>query len=201
VASSGIPHHILGRLRLGPHLAAPGVIPNVKEVANRHGITWDSVKTSRYADFARITRPKTTEEMALFQDLIDDGYERFLHVVAAGRNKPKEAVHEIAQGRVWSGRDAHKMGLVDDLGGLGDAIAHAAQRASLGSDWSVKGVPEEKSLFELIKELLGSSNRPVAQTDAVSILVRELADDLQTLRRLNDPAGVYALMPETIRIK
>jgi len=178
-----------------------GMIPNVKELANRHGITWDSVKTTKYADFFHITRPKTTEEMALFQDLINDGYDKFIELVAAGRNKTKEAVNEIAQGRVWSGRDAEKLGLVDEFGGLGKAIAYSAQRANLGTDWSLKELPGEKSFLETISEMLGGGKKPLARTDPVTSLLREIGEDLQTLRSLNDPAGVYALMPESIRIR
>jgi protease-4 len=178
-----------------------GMIPNVKELANRHGITWDSVKTSKYADFFRITRPKTPEEMALFQDLINDGYDKFLQLVAAGRNKTKAAVNEIAQGRVWAGRDADKVGLVDDFGGLGKAIAFAAKKANLGEKWSVKEVPEESGMLEAIVQMLGGGKKPVAHTDPVTTLLGEVGEDLRTLRTLNDPAGVYAVMPETIRFR
>jgi protease-4 len=178
-----------------------GMIPNVKELANRHGITWDSVKTAKYADFFRVTRPKTPEEMALFQDLINDGYDKFLQLVAAGRNKTKAAVHEIAQGRVWSGRDAEKVGLVDEFGGLGKAIAYAAQKAKLGTDWSVLELPEESGLMESVLEMFGSGKKPVAHADPITALLGEVGEDLRALRSLNDPTGVYAAMPETIRIK
>jgi protease IV len=178
-----------------------GMIPNVKELANRHGITWDSVKTAKYADAFRITRPKTAEEMAIFQDIINTGYDEFIELVAAGRNKTKEAVHEIAQGRVWAGQDAEKLGLVDEFGGLNKAIAYAAQRANLGSDWSVKEFPEEKGLLESLSEMLGGGKKPLAKEGPISILLREVAVDLNTLRSLNDPVGVYAVMPEVLRIR
>jgi protease IV len=178
-----------------------GMMPNVKELANKHGITWDSVKTGKYADVLKITRPKTPEEMALFQGVIDDGYEKFLQLVAKGRNKTKDAVHEIAQGRVWSGRDAEKLGLIDEFGGLAKAIAYAAQRANLGTDWSVMELPEEKGLLEQVSEMLGGDKKPVARVDPISSLLREVGEDLQTLRSLNDPAGVYALIPEMFRIQ
>lgn len=178
-----------------------GMLPNVKELANRHGITWDSVKTGKYADVMRITRPKTPEEMALFQGLINDGYEKFLQLVAKGRNKTRDAVHEIAQGRVWSGRDAEKIGLIDEIGGLEKAIAYAAERAKLGTDWSVMELPKEKSFLERVSEILGGEKKPVARVDPVTSLLREVGEDLQTVRALNDPAGVYALTPEIIRIQ
>src|SRR5262249_49550777 len=159
----------------------------------------DSVKTGKYADFFRITRPKTPEEMALFQDLINDGYDQFLQLVAAGRNKTKAAVNEIAQGRVWSGLDAEKIGLVDEFGDLGKAISYASQNAQLRTDWRLKEVHEEKSLLETLTEMLGGGKKPVARQDPVSGLLREIGEDLQTLRFLNDPTGVYALMPATLR--
>lgn len=178
-----------------------GLIPNVKALANQHGITWDSVKTAKYADVFRISRPKTPDEMALFQDLINDGYDQFLQLVAAGRGKTKEAVNEVAQGRVWSGLDAEKIGLVDEFGGLGKAIAYAAQRAKLGADWSVKELPEEKGLLKEVLDMLGAEKKPVARTDPLTGALREAVEDLETLRSLNDPAGVYALMPENLRFK
>jgi protease-4 len=177
-----------------------GMAPNVQELANRHGITWDSVKTSKYAGALRITHPKSEEEMALFQDVINDGYEQFLQLVAAGRNKTRDAVHEIAQGRVWSGRDAVKLGLVDEFGGLDKAIAYAAQTAKLGTDWTVKELPEQKGLLETVTEMLGGK-KPLARQDLFTRLLREVGEDVATLRTLNDPAGVYAVMPETLRFQ
>jgi protease-4 len=177
-----------------------GMIPSVKELANEHGITWDSVKTAKFADALKITRPKTPEEMAIFQDLINDGYDKFLQLVATGRNKTKEAVNEIAQGRVWAGRDAEKIGLVDDFGGLTKAIDYAAQRANLGKDWAVREFPEEKGLLETLSEMLGGGRKPLSRDDAVTKLLRDVGEDLRNLRALNDPAGVYAVMPELTRI-
>ena len=177
------------------------LLPNLKQVANEHGITWDSVKTAKFADVDGISRPKTAEEMALLQRLIDDGYERFLKLVAGGRNKTRDAVHEIAQGRVWSGRDAEKLGLVDEFGGLGKAIQYAARSAKLGTDWSVTELPEEKSFLQTLSEMLGGGKKPLARESPFARVIRETGEDLQLLRSLNDPAGVYALMPDCVRIR
>jgi hypothetical protein len=114
---------------------------------------------------------------------------------------PQEAVHEIAQGRVWAGRDAERIGLIDELGGLGKAIAYAAQKAKLGTDWSVAELPEESGLLQTIVEMVGGGKKPVARTDAITTLLGEIGEDLRALRTLNDPVGVYALMPENILIK
>jgi protease IV len=90
-----------------------GLLPNIQELANNNGITWDVVKTGRLADGDTITRPKTSEELAIIQRVVDQVYDRFLATVAESRSLPQERVAEIAQGRVWSGLEAQRIGLVD----------------------------------------------------------------------------------------
>lgn len=94
-----------------------GVQFDVQKLAGSVGVTFDSVKTGTYADTMTIARPKTPEEMALYQKMVDWIYEEFVGKVAESRDLPKERVHEIAQGRVWSGTEALKLGLVDEIGG------------------------------------------------------------------------------------
>ncbi|MCC6513014.1 MAG: signal peptide peptidase SppA, partial [Geothrix sp.] len=106
-----------------------GLLPNVKKLANGHGITWDSVQTAKLANPMTLTRPKNDLELNRIQGMVDHIYEQFVAKVADSRKLKKETVHEIAQGRVWSGREAVKLGLVDEIGGLGAALKHAAKMA------------------------------------------------------------------------
>ncbi|MEO7799624.1 MAG: signal peptide peptidase SppA, partial [Opitutaceae bacterium] len=108
-----------------------GVQFDVQKLANGFGLTFDSVKTGKFADAITITRPKTAEEMAVFQNLVDWIYGEFVRKVAESRQLKRERVEEIAQGRVWSGVAAKELGLVDEIGGLDAALAYAAQKAGL----------------------------------------------------------------------
>ena len=76
-----------------------GLIPNVKELANQHGVTWDSVKTGKFADALSYSRPKTDEEMAILQKYIDQGYDKFVDLVATGRKLSREAVQRNRPGQ------------------------------------------------------------------------------------------------------
>ena len=115
-----------------------GVQFDVKKLANETlGLTFDSVKTGRYADLFTITRPKTAAELAVIQSMVDWIYDEFISKVAEARSLDRAVVQEIAQGRVWSGTQALQLGLVDELGGLDAALAHAASSAGLGDNYRV----------------------------------------------------------------
>ncbi|MDA0673528.1 MAG: signal peptide peptidase SppA, partial [Cyanobacteria bacterium] len=83
-----------------------GLLLNLQDIANRNGITWDVVKTARFADLGTIARPQSPEELALQQTVVDDLYDRFVAIVAEGRDLTIAQVESVAQGRVWSGTDA-----------------------------------------------------------------------------------------------
>ncbi|MGA1602261.1 MAG: signal peptide peptidase SppA [Prochlorothrix sp.] len=126
-----------------------GLLPNFQEFANNNGVTWDGVSTGPYANLDTVARPKTEAELALFQGFVDEIYDRFLDVVATGRSLPRTEVEEIAQGRVWSGTAAQRVKLVDEIGGVEQAIAAAAAAAELG-DWTVDEYPTQPSLEEAV---------------------------------------------------
>ena len=108
------------------------------------------------------------------QTYINRGYDTFLDRVSQGRHMSKEAVNEIAQGRVWTGEDALELGLIDVLGGLEDAIAIAAHKAGL-NNYQITELPVERSPFEDILLNLSQSIR-------TSILKSELGDFYDTYR-------------------
>lgn len=174
-----------------------GLLVNVQDLANNVGVTWDVVKTGKYADSIGISRPKTPEELAILQRITDQFYDRFLTIVSEGRSLPKDQVNEIGQGRVWSGLEAKRIGLVDELGGLDDAIAAAVKSAELGDDWQVVEYPKSGHVREqLLRTLLGAQFvKQTVALDPLTVELQKLQADLKTLRSLNDPAGVYSRIP------
>jgi protease IV len=176
-----------------------GILPNIQKIANENGITWDVVKTGKFADAETLSRPKTKEEIAIVQQVIGQIYDQFLDKVSESRKLDRSKVGEIAQGRVWSGTEAQKIGLVDEMGGLDAAIQDAAKRAKLGDNWHVEEYPKPGTFEErLFQNLLGAhlkSNPP--QNDAFSQEFKKLKADFGQLKTLNDPRGVYLRMPES----
>ncbi|MBW4581856.1 MAG: signal peptide peptidase SppA [Tildeniella nuda ZEHNDER 1965/U140] len=178
-----------------------GVQPNFQAIANANGITWDAVKTGRYADSQTTSRPKNPQELAILQKSVDQIYDQFLTKVADSRKLPKAKVAEIAQGRVWSGLKAKQLGLVDELGGIEAAIQDAAKRAKLGNDWQVEEYPKTRGLERFFEQL---GNDAAAQSasprDPLTIQVEKLQADLNALKAMNDPLGVYVRLPFNFRI-
>ena len=124
------------------------VVPNLSGfLKNKLGITFDRVNTSTYADAPSATRPLSLAEQRFMQAGVDSIYFAFKSRVAQGRKKSIASIDSIAQGRVWTGADAVKVGLVDKVGNLKDAIATAAKMAHL-KGYGVKAFPESKSFIE-----------------------------------------------------
>lgn len=109
-----------------------GMIPNVARSLDKIGVHTDGVGTTRFAGAFDMTRPMDPAVGQVIQSVINKGYADFTGKVADARNKPVEAVDEVARGRVWSGAQAKERGLVDEFGGLKAAVADAAKRAKLG---------------------------------------------------------------------
>jgi protease-4 len=173
-----------------------GLIPNAQGFFNEKlGITFDGVKTNKNADFVGITKPLPDYQRTMLQHEIDRFYDTFVNHVAQGRNMTYEAVDSIAQGRVWSGLDALEIGLVDDLGGLEDAVEKAASLAGL-EDYRTTDYPVEKEPFQqLIEDLFGAME--------TKILQKHLGPEYKTLmylRNLTEQSGIQARMPFEIRI-
>jgi protease-4 len=124
------------------------VIPNVEMfMKNKLGITFDRVKTGQYADMPSATRTLNATEQRFMQASVDSIYTTFKSRVASGRKKSVSYIDSIAQGRVWIGTDAVKVGLVDKIGTLNEAIAAAAGLAHV-KGYSIKSYPEHKSFIE-----------------------------------------------------
>lgn len=179
-----------------------GLLFDVQKLANNNGITWDTVKTARFGDSQTVSRPKTPQELAISQQSVDRIYDLFLTRVATGRKLPKSKVAEIAQGRVWSGEQAKQIGLVDDIGGLDAAIEYAAKQAQLGNDWELQEYPEPRGLRErLLGKFSGVQVFSPTPTDPLTDELRQLQKELAILQTMNDPKGMYARLPFTLKIQ
>ncbi|MEM7773848.1 MAG: signal peptide peptidase SppA [Cyanobacteria bacterium P01_A01_bin.37] len=173
-----------------------GLFPNFQELANKNGITWDVVKTGEYADIGSISRPPTEEEVAIAQQFVDKVYDDFLDSVSSSRPLTRQELEEVAQGRVWSGQQALSIGLVDDMGGLEQAINAAAERAELDS-WDVVEYPQVKSFEEqIVEQFLSDYQEHLAQSpNPLTNYMHRVRFEFETLRSLNDPRGTYSRMP------
>jgi len=182
-----------------------GMYLNVQGLANdRLGLTFDTVKTGKFADSSTISRPKTPEELALFQTVVDWVYDQFIGKVADSRKLSRAAVQEIAQGRVWSGQEALHLGLVDEIGGLSAAVKYAAGKASLGNNFHVAEYPRKKQFAEAFAEAFEGRRREqsfAAAAGPMDTFLRETFAELQSLGRFNDPQGLYARLPIELRLK
>ena len=180
-----------------------GIQFDVKKLANDFGVTFDSVTTGKFAGAMTISRPKTDEELAVVQRMVDWIYGQFTAKVADARHLKLEFVQEIAQGRVWSGTEAQKLGLVDEIGGLDVAIKYAATQAHVASNYRLVEYPRKKEFGEAVEELI-KKFQPNAQTKATGLVAQvtaRLEQELQVLQTFNDPQGVYARMPLELNLR
>jgi protease-4 len=179
-----------------------GMLFNAEKLAANNGLTWDVVKTARFADINTVSRPKNPQELANIQRIVDRIYDRFITKVADSRKLPKNKVQEIAQGRVWSGTAAKQLGLVDEIGGLEDAVAEAAKQAKLGDDWQLEEYPKRRSFEERILERLSGVRvlKPAAKLDPLTAEVKKMQEELAAIKSMNDPQGIYVRLPFNLRI-
>ncbi|MEG4443058.1 signal peptide peptidase SppA [Microcoleus sp. AT9_B5] len=179
-----------------------GMLFNAEKLAANNGLTWDVVKTARFADINTVSRPKNPQELANIQRVVDRIYDRFITKVADSRKLPKNKVQEIAQGRVWSGTAAKQLGLVDEIGGLEDAVREAAKQAKLGDDWQLEEYPKRRTLEERILERLSGVRvlKPAAKLDPLTTEFKKMQEELAAIESMNDPQGIYVRLPFNLRI-
>ncbi|MCO6500638.1 MAG: signal peptide peptidase SppA [Vicingus serpentipes] len=173
-----------------------GVIPNAQGFFNNKlGITFDGVKTNKHADMLTIFKPLTGEEKDIIQIGVERIYDDFITKVAKGRSISKETVDSIGQGRVWVGLDAKEIGLVDEIGGLEEALAIAKKMAKL-KDYRTEDYPKRKDPFEqIILELSGEAK--------ARLLQMYLGDNYKYYQKANElktQSGIMARMPYEIEV-
>jgi protease-4 len=157
------------------------------------------VGTTALSGQLRIDRPLGAEARALLQSQINRGYDEFLARVARGRNKTREQIDAIAQGRVWAGADAHRIGLVDQLGSFNDALKAAARRAKL-TDYAPQFLEPELTFWQQIAlQLKSSVVRSVLRASPGELALAQvaqrfdpLAREVQRLSRFSVPNHLYA---------
>ena len=193
------PTTITGSIGIG------GFFPTFQRTLDRVGMHVDGVGTSRFSGEFRPDRALSEDAQTVIQRVTEHGYQQFITSVATAREMPVPEVDQIARGRVWSGADAKRIGLVDSLGTLDDAIAAAAERADLGEDYGIRYVEKELTFKEQIALMLaaktqvwfgddvfstpaGRSLRQISATLGLDRVQREI----ETIARFNDPFGVYA---------
>ena len=175
------------------------VVPTFQRTLEKLGVKVDGLGTTPLAGDMRQDRPLTAASRQILQSSVDHAYAEFLRRVGDGRKKPVEDVDKIAQGRVWAGVDAQRIGLVDHLGGLKDAVDAAAKLAELGTDYDIDYIEPELSLREELLMQLRSETLHIAQiaglipprTDIEQVLDPVL-EQARAIAKLNDPRGLYA---------
>ncbi|HVZ65264.1 MAG TPA: signal peptide peptidase SppA [Lacunisphaera sp.] len=174
-----------------------GMFLNIQGLANdKLGLTFDTVKTGKLAELLTITRAKTSDELAVFQDSVDWVYAQFLGKVGAARKIEPKALEEIAQGRVWSGAEAVKLGLADEIGGLAAAVKYAAKKGGLGENFRVAEYPRRKMFAEAFAEAFeGRRHDQSATAGPLGQFFDRATAELRTLAHFNDPSGLYARLP------
>jgi protease-4 len=173
-----------------------GMIPNAQGLMrDKLGITYDTVKTSKYATMNGLYYEFGEDEGKIIQEMIDTTYQNFLQRVATGRKMTLAQVDSIAQGRVWTGTKALEIGLVDELGGLDAAIAHAKKLAKL-TEYTIAQYPKSpKPIEQMLKSITGKDDDKTIQTAIRSELGDELFREYKMAKDLRDIKGVQALYP------
>jgi len=175
-----------------------GMLPNGKNLADNMGINAEQVVTNKNAVTYSFFEPLNTEQRRFIKEGILDIYDLFSKRVAEGRNLTREQVETIAQGRVWTGADAVKNGLVDELGGLDLALKYAAEAADI-QDYKIKEFPVfEKNLDKMLEDLgLAKAKK--------TILAEELGEEnyklLKEVKRLSQKKGAQLSFPFSTEIK
>ncbi len=176
-----------------------GMFATFENALSKLGIRSDGVGTTALTGI-NVTRPLPDYMSDIIQLSIEHGYNQFIKVVAEGRGMSIEEVEKVAQGRVWTGRDAKRLGLVDEIGYFDSALGRAASLAGLDS-YGVKVFrPLLSTQEQLLAQILGSGAKvlgqsPLASSPSLQKLVRSLQHEVDVLTRFNDPKGMYAYCP------
>jgi len=180
-----------------------GLLPNAQKLLNdKMGITFEYVGTGKNSDMGRIDKPLTSEQKNYIGSIVDKIYDTFLTRVANGRKMTKDEVHAIAQGRVWTGKMAKEIGLVDELGGLEKAIAIAAEEAGL-EDYKLKELPKSKDpIIEMVNKFQGNASltsqlQQITKNTSFESYIQQFSD----IERWGTKQSVQAIMPYSIEIK
>ena len=172
-----------------------GMLPNASQLAKNIGINAEQVKTHANAGGYSVFEPIDENFKGIVLEGIEKTYNIFLKRVADGRKMTTEQVNEIAQGRVWTGVDAHKLGLVDEIGGLEDAIKYAAKLGKT-SAYRTEDFPEyEKSFEDMLANFTGMAMFKTKEQLLKEQLGEEGYQMLEQIKRVKSRKGIQAIMP------
>lgn len=167
-----------------------GMMPDIQGLTDKLGLDVDIVKTHNYSDLGNIFRPMTQNEKNLMQNQVNRGYDLFVKRCADGRGIPENRIREIAEGRVWLGKDALNLGLVDVIGGLDEAVEIAAEKADLDV-YAVSSYPKKKTLVEMF-------TGDFINNVSLKMLKNKLGGDAELFNQylyLKNMTGIQAIMP------
>jgi protease-4 len=171
-----------------------GTVPNFgKLLRNKLGIVFDTVQTHANSNMLSLTKPMSKEARMVMQRNVENFYQNFISRVAQGRNLKVEFVDSIARGRVWSGEDAKRLGLIDEIGGLNKAIALAAKEAKLTS-YGIVDYPKQKDITSQIMEAISGNEEVKLYSDKSS----NASSLFLQLRDLSQMQGVQKRLPYII---
>lgn len=172
-----------------------GMIPNTKGLTDKIGITFDGVKTNKYADIPNLTRPFTADERALLQAYIEKGYATFIGRCAEGRHTTTANIDSIGQGRVWAGVNALELGLVDRIGGINDAVEIAKRMAGLDK-YRITELPEQEDPFtEMMKGLTGDAKMFIGKA-----ILGDDFEHVKILKSIQGKSQIQARLPFDITL-
>lgn len=174
-----------------------GIIPNVKGLTDKIGLSYDVVKTNKYADFGNIMRPFNEDERSLLQMMITEGYDTFVSRCAEGRHMTKEAIEKIAEGRVWTGETAKKLGLVDELGGIDKALDIAVAKAGI-EGYTIVSYPAKQDFFS---SLLDTKPTNYVESQLLKSKLGEFYQQFGLLKNLQEQSMIQARIPFELNIK
>jgi protease-4 len=168
-----------------------------KMLENYLGITFDRVSTNAHAPMS-LNRKLTPSELSTIQGEVDDIYDLFLQRVSEGRKMTKDQVNVFARGRVWTGKDAKRIGLVDEVGGLTDAINYAAKLAKI-SEPKIQYFP--KNTQNEFLELIDLLNEESEETSVKSSIPTELLNYYSKLKKIESWSGIQMRLPYEIKLR
>lgn len=174
-----------------------GMIPNVKGLTEKIGLTFDVVKTNKFSDFGNLMRPVNGDERALLQMMISQGYDLFVSRCAEGRHMTKEGIEKIAEGRVWTGEMAKGIGLVDELGGIDKALEIAARKAEL-KGYTIVSYPTKK---DILSTLLDVQPNNYVESQVLKSQLGDYYKDFNLLRNIKERAMIQARVPFELNVK
>ncbi|MCC8187486.1 MAG: signal peptide peptidase SppA [Bacteroides sp.] len=174
-----------------------GMIPNLKGLTDKIGLDFDVVKTNKYSDFGSLTRAFNAEESEIMQEYLNQGYALFLSRCAEGRGVSTEEIHNVAQGRIWTGDKALELGLVDVLGGLDTALEIAIQKAGV-EKYTVIPYPEKENL---LSSLLSSSSSRSIESRLLKENLGGYYSDFMLLKNLQEADQIQTRLPFELHLK